>query len=152
MKVRIEVDENFIEEEVVIRCSALNAQIQAIQKAVTEITSGSQQLVFYKGETEYYLPLEEVLFFETDGGGINAHTATDVYQTKYKLYELEELLPGYFMRISKSGILNIRKIFSMTKSISTCVVEFQNTHKQVFVSRYYYKPLKEKMDEKRMSR
>ncbi len=152
MKVRIEIDENFMEEEVVIRCNGLNAQIQAIQKAVTEITSGQERFIFYKGETEYYLPLEDILFFETDGGVINAHTAKDIYQTKYKLYELEESLPGYFMRISKSGILNVRKIFSMTKSISTCEVEFQNSPKKVYVSRYYYKPLKEKLDEKRMVR
>ena len=152
MKVRIEVDESFIEEEVVIRCNNLNAQIQAIQKAVAEISSGSQRFIFYKGETEYYLPLENILFFETDGGGINAHTENEIYQTKYKLYELEELLPGYFMRISKSGILNTRKIFSMTKSISSCVVEFLNSPKQVYVSRYYYKPLKEKLEEKRSIR
>jgi len=149
MKVRIEVDESFMEEEVVIRCNNLNAQVQAIQKAVAEISSGSQRFIFYKGETEYYLPLEDILFFETDGGGINAHTENEIYQTKYKLYELEEALPGYFMRISKSGILNIRKIFSMTKSISSCVVEFQHSPKQVYVSRYYYKPLKEKLEEKR---
>ena len=152
MKVRIEVDESFIEEEVVIRCNNLSAQVQAIQKAVAEISSGSQRFTFYKGETEYYLPLEDILFFETDGGGINAHTEKEIYQTKHKLYELEELLPGYFMRISKSGILNIRKIFSMTKSISSCVVEFQNSPKQVYVSRYYYKPLKEKLEEKRNAR
>lgn len=32
------------------------------------------------------------------------HTAVDIYETDYKLYELEQLLPGYFMRISKSAI------------------------------------------------
>lgn len=149
MKVKIEVDENFIEEEVVIRCNALSAQVQAIQKAVAEIVSGTQRLIFYKGETEYYLPLDEILFFETDGGMINAHTVGEIYQTKYKLYELEEMLPGYFMRISKSSILNIRKIFSLTKSISSCMVEFADSPKQVYVSRYYYKPLKEKLGESR---
>lgn len=150
MKIRIELTDNSIEDEVIIRCSSLNGEIQAIQKAVAEIAAGQQRFLFYKGETEYYLPLEEVLFFETDGRNINAHTAGDIYQIKYKLYELEEMLPGYFMRISKSGILNTKKIFSMTRGISTCVVEFQNTHKQVYVSRYYFKPLKEKLEEKRI--
>lgn len=150
MKIQIELTENCIEDEVIIRCAALSGEIQAIQKAVAEIAAGQQRFSFIKGEKEYYLPLEEVLFFETDGRNVNAHTAGDVYQIKYKLYELEEMLPGYFMRISKSGILNTNKIFSMTKGISTCAVEFQNTHKQVYVSRYYYKPLKEKLEEKRI--
>lgn len=149
MKVRIEVDENFIEEEVVIRCNVLSRQVQDIQKAVAEITGGTQRLIFNKGETEYYLPLDDILFFETDDGMINAHTAGEIYQTKYKLYELEEILPGYFMRISKSSILNIQKIFSLTKSISCCIAEFADSPKQVYVSRYYYKPLKEKLGESR---
>lgn len=152
MKIKIEFDEKAVEEEIVIRCSTLTEQVQRIQKVVMEVISGNQKLPFYKGETEYYLIPDEILFFETEGNTINAHTHDNVYQTKYKLYELEEILPGYFMRISKSAILNVNQIYSMTKSISTCLVQFQGTHKQVFVSRSYYKPLKEKLEEKRMGK
>lgn len=81
--------------------------------------------------------------------GRSAHTVDQVYRTKYKLYELEELLPGYFMRASKSAILNTNKIYSITHSLSNCIVQFQNTHKQIYVSRYYYKPLRERLEEKR---
>lgn len=152
MKIKIEFDENAVEEEVVIRCSTLNEQVQRIQKAVIEVISGQQKLPFYKGETEYYIIPDDILFFETEGNIINAHTHNNVYQTKYKLYELEEILPGCFMRISKSAILNVNQIYSMTKSISTCLVQFYGTHKQVFVSRSYYKPLKEKLEEKRLGK
>lgn len=152
MRVKIELDENYTEGEVIIRCAGLDAQVQAIQKAVAEITAGRQKFVFYKGETEYYLPLDDILFFETDLGVINAHTVDNVYQVRYKLYELEEILPGHFMRISKSAILNINRIYSITRNVSSCVVQFQNTHKQVFVSRYYLKPLRLKLEEKRVKR
>lgn len=152
MKIRIEVDENLIEEEVIIRCSRLNRDINQIQRAVSEITSKSQRFIFYKGDTEYYLSLEEVLFFETEENGICVHTIDNVYQTKYKLYELEDLLPGYFMRVSKSAILNRNQIYSISRNLTaSSIVQFQNTHKQVYVSRYYYKLLKEKLEEKRMS-
>ncbi len=151
MKIRIEIDENSIEDEVIIRCSKLSDQVQAVQKAVSEISAGRQRFVFYKGETEYYLSLGEVLFFETDENGISAHTIDNVYQTRHKLYELENLLPGNFMRISKSAILNTNCIYSLTRNISACTVQFFNSHKQVYVSRYYYKPLKSKLEEKRIS-
>ncbi|PXV90304.1 LytTR family transcriptional regulator [Lachnotalea glycerini] len=152
MKIRIEVDENLIEEEVVIRCSRLNTDIQKIQQAVSDITSKAQRFVFYKGDTEYYLLLEEILFFETEANGICVHTLDNVYQTKYKLYELEELLPGFFMRVSKSAILNVNQIYSISRNLTaSSIVQFQNTHKQVYVSRYYYKLLKQKLEEKRMS-
>ena len=152
MKIRIEVDETTLENEVVIRCAGLTKEVQMIQQALSEIVAGNQRVIFYKGETEYYMSLDEILFFETENGTINVHTADDVYQTKYKLYELEERLPGYFMRVSKSAILNVDKIYSMTKNLSTCLVQFTKSHKQVYVSRYYFKPLKEKLEEMRMRR
>ena len=114
MKIRIEVDETALENEVVIRCAGLTKEVQLIQQALSEIAAGNQRFIFYKGETEYYIELDEILFFETDDGMINVHTADDVYQTKLKLYELEERLPGYFMRVSKSAILNVNKIYSKT--------------------------------------
>lgn len=86
--------------------------------------------VFYKEDTEFYMPLNEVLFMETDGNAIQVHTRDDIYQTRYKLYELEELLPGQFMRVSKSAILNTSHVYSITKNLSSSsVVQFRDTHK-----------------------
>lgn len=151
MNIRVEVDDNLIEEEIIIRCSQMNEKIYQIQKFVSDIASKANHFVFYKGDTQYYLSLEEILFFETEENSICVHTLDNVYQTKYKLYELEELLPGYFMRVSKSAILNINHIYSISRNITaSSIVQFQNTHKQVYVSRYYYKLLKQKLEEKRM--
>lgn len=153
MKIKIEIDENLIEDEVVIHCASINEEVTKVQKAISEVVNASQKLVFYKEATEYYLELDEILFFETDENGISAHTRKDVYQTKYKLYELEDLLPGFFMRVSKSTILNTRHIYSINRNLTaSSVVAFAGTHKQVYVSRYYYKPLISKLEEKRLKR
>ena len=151
MKIKIEIAESLSEDEVLIRCRGLTEQVTEIQKAVSEVVNTSQRFVFYRGNTEYYLALDEILFFETDGDGINAHTRDNIYQTKYKLYELEDLLPGCFMRISKSSIVNTNHIYSISRNLTaSSVVAFAGTHKQVYVSRYYYKPLVNKLEEKRM--
>lgn len=153
MKIKIEIDESLSEDEVLIRCRGLTEQVTEIQKAVSEVVNTSQRFVFYRGNTEYYLALDEILFFETDGDGINAHTRDNIYQTKYKLYELEDLLPGCFMRISKSSIVNTNHIYSISRNLTaSSVVAFAGTHKQVYVSRYYYKPLVNKLEEKRMEK
>jgi DNA-binding LytR/AlgR family response regulator len=150
MKIRIELDTKIEEDEVIIRCNELSEEIKNIQVFLEDILSKKKNITFYRGDTVYYLSLEEILFFETDENGICAHTIDNIYNVKYKLYELEEFLPGYFMRVSKSTILNTNHIYSITRSISSSsMVEFQNTHKQVYVSRYYYKPLKIKLLEKR---
>ena len=90
MKIRIEIDKNLREEEVVIRSRALDERVQRIHAAVDDAVSSQRKMTFYKGETEYYLPLSEMLFFETDGSKIYAHTAADSYQSKHRLYELYE--------------------------------------------------------------
>lgn len=151
MKVRIDIVENLQENEVIIRCGKLDEKVQKIHETLLDITKQSN-LILYKENTEYYLSLDQILFFETVDSCISAHTVDNIYQTKYRLYELEELLPGYFMRVSKSTILNLNQIYSITRNLTaSSAVQFIGTHKQVFVSRYYYKPLKCRLDEKRKS-
>lgn len=150
MKIKIEVDDKIEENEITIRCSELDDEVQKIQKALTHILSQKIQMTFYKDNTEYYITIDEILFFETEENCISAHTTKEVYQVKYKLYELEEILPSYFTRVSKSTILNINHIYSITRNLTaSSIVEFQHTHKTVYVSRHYYKPLKNKLLEKR---
>ncbi|MBM6837838.1 LytTR family transcriptional regulator, partial [Clostridium saudiense] len=88
MKIRIEVDDRIEENEVIVRCNELNDEIKNIQKVLAEILSKNKQIIFYKGNTEYYISLEDILFFETEESGIIAHTINDMYVVKYKLYEL----------------------------------------------------------------
>ena len=43
---------------------------------------------------------------------------------------------------------NIQKVYAITKNItSSSEIEFKDSHKHVFVSRGYFKPLKSKLDE-----
>lgn len=153
MKIRIEFDEQLQDEEVIIRCRTISEKVQKMQSALSEIDSSQEKMVLFKNETEYYVKLDDILFFETGMSGIEAHTLEDIFQTKRKLYELEELLPGSFMRISKSAILNTNKVYAINRNLTaSSVIEFKDTHKQVYVSRNYFKPLKNKLEEKRMKR
>jgi DNA-binding LytR/AlgR family response regulator len=150
MKIRIELDDNLTENEVVIHCKSIDEEVMKVQQSVAEITSKTQTYIFYKGDTEYYLTLDQILFFETDGSGVCAHTTKDIFETHQKLYELERILPGYFLRISKSAICNADKIYSISRGLSSnSVVEFEGTQKKVYVSRRYYKPLRQLLEEKR---
>lgn len=150
MKIKIEIDESLQEDEVLIRCRGLTDEVTQIQKSVSDVVNAGQKYVFYKGTTEYYLQLDDVLFFQTEDDVIHVHTKDDMYETKYKLYQLEEMLPGFFMRISKSAILNTNHIYSISRNLTaSSTVTFAGTHKQIFVSRYYYKPLISKLEEKR---
>lgn len=150
MKIRIELDESLEEQEIIIRTPALTEDVTRLQELIRETTGRQKQIEFYKGETRIYISSDEILFFETNDKGICAHTVDDSFEVRHKLYELEEMLPHHFMRVSKSAILNIRKIFAIDRNIaSASEVSFRGTHKQVFVSRHYYKALIDRLDERR---
>lgn len=152
MKIRIELYQEQEDDEVIIRCRELNDTVKRIQDAIASFAGTKRTIVLYHGEVECYVDVEDILFFETMSNGMTAHTRDNVYQAKYRLYELEEMLPGYFLRISKSAIINVREVFSLSRSnlSTTSVVAFSQSNKQVFVSRHYIGQLKEKLKEMRM--
>ena len=146
LKVKIEIDPEVTGCEVTIKCAEVDSTVVGIQKLLSDTNSQIGQISFFKEDSEYFLPLNKILFFETDGGVIRAHTANDEFEAKYKLYELEERLPAYFTRISKSTILNTHKVYSITKNLTgASKVELQGTYKTVYCSRNYYKSLKESL-------
>lgn len=149
MKINIEIDETLDECEVVIKTKEVNNEVALIQRALSGLTLGKSEIVFEKDDTEYYFNVDKILFFETNANKVYAHTATDYYEVKKKLYELEEFLPAYFLRVSKSTILNTRKVYGLTKNIAaSSKIEFAGTPKTVYVSRNFYKPLKEMLSSK----
>jgi len=150
MKIRIDIDENLNDEEVVIKCRYMDSEIQALQQSIASAAMHRDRFAVCRKDREYYLRLEDILFFETEGIHINVHTGKDMYETDLRLYELEELLPGHFMRVSKSAIVNVNHIYSVSRNLaSSSILEFYGTSKQIYVSRHYYRPLKNKLEEMR---
>ena len=148
MKVSIELDPQMDEPEMIIRAPRLTEDVARLQQLILE--QKMTPLTFYKDRSEYFVDVSEILFFETDGEKIYGHTREEAYEVRQKLYELEEILPVAFCRVSKSTIVNTKQIYSIEKSFSgTSTVNFYQTHKQVHVSRHYYQLLKERLKEMR---
>lgn len=147
MKIHVELGESIKEKEIIIKTNTIDNEVLDIQKIISESIQSKSKITLIKEDSEYFISLEDILFFESDDDKVYAHLNKDSYLCKYRLYELEETLPRYFMRVSKSTILNIHHIFSITRSLSTsALVEFQYTHKKVYISRHYFKPLKERLE------
>ena len=148
MKACIELDPQMDEPEMIIRAPRLTEDVARLQQLILE--QKMTPLTFYKDRSEYFVDVSKILFFETDGEKIYGHTREEAYEVRQKLYELEEILPVAFCRVSKSTIVNTKQIYSIEKSFSgTSTVNFYQTHKQVHVSRHYYQLLKERLKEMR---
>ncbi|MBQ8718662.1 MAG: LytTR family transcriptional regulator [Clostridia bacterium] len=150
MKLHIEIDDQAPEEpELTLRCRTHNEACLRLERllATAMQTEHSPPLILTLGDTEYYIPQDHVLFFETDGAGrITAHTAKSLYYTASTLSALERTLPPHFMRVSKSCILNTAAVTSLTHSITgSGEVAFAHTEKRVYISRAYFKVVKEKI-------
>lgn len=153
MKIKMEIDENLQEEEIIVRCRELSDDVVAMQRRIAEAVHAGMRLTVTRGDLEYFLSLNEILFFETADSVVAVHTATQIYETHLRLYELEKMLPGSFLRVSKSCIMNTGMIRSVRKNITgASEVEFTDSVKKAYVSRSYFKVLTDKLEEKRLKK
>lgn len=144
-KIRIEASPDF-DEEIIIRAKTLDERVLSIQRMLAD--AESRELELYAGDNIFFVPQNDILFFETSDKRLSVHTKDRIYYTDKKLYEIEETLPRSFMRVSKSCIANLNAISSIRREITgVCEASFFSSPKKIFISRSYYKPFREKISE-----
>ena len=57
MKVRIEIDENMSEDEIVIRCAQPDERVLKMKRAA-ESAEGDPEIAFFKDTVQFYPPLD----------------------------------------------------------------------------------------------
>lgn len=151
MRIKIEISDE--SEEIIIRCREYDDKILEIERAIDNVLKGNGEMLLYSSGTEFYVAKSDILFFESEGDKIYAQTAGKRYVTTYKLFELEDLMPSYFVRISKSIIANVKAISSMRREvIGNGEITFKNCERRAYFSRGYFKSLREKIDEVRFGK
>ena len=153
MKINIDVDDSLQQDMITIHCREITDEILELQRLLSQKQTGGQKISAYIDDTEYYVDVKTILILEADGNYISVQTAKSIYRVRQKLYELEELLPRDFLRVSKSTIVNTELIASIKKNITgASEISFRNSTKKAYASRNYIKALIEIMDEKRLKR
>lgn len=151
MKINIDVDDSRSEDMITIHCHAITEEILELQRILSKQHLGSTKIAVFMDDTEYYVDLNSIIFLESDGNYISVHTDQSIYRIRKTLYELEEVLPRDFMRVSKSTIVNTALITSIRKNITgASEISFRESSKHAFASRTYIKALMDFMNEKRL--
>lgn len=114
---------------------ALVAALQALSVTPTGLTVTQQ-------DQTIQLPLTAVIFIEAAGHLVMVHTIDQAYRINQSLTSLSETLPANFSRISKSAIVNRTAIYALSKTLTGNLLTFNQSHKQLYVSRRYVQPLK----------
>lgn len=150
MKIRTEISDS---EEIIIRCRERNDRIRSLEAAIEETLRGENEISLFSDGTEFFVPKISILYFESSGGKVYAHTRDRIYTAPHKLFELEGILPSSFVRVSKSAIANIAEISYLRREIvGNGEMGFRGCEKKVYFSRAYFKLLQYKIEEMRLKK
>ena len=150
MKIKIEIDPDS-QKEIIIRAPAIDDEVRRIEEALERAMSSPGEIALKSVSGEIFVPYSEIFFFEVSGDKVYAHTKLNCYVCPMRLTELTEILPRYFCRASKSSMINVMKIRSIVRSpTGVGEVSFNGTEKKAFISRMYYKVVREIIEETRL--
>ena len=145
MKIEFDIDEKYREKKIVI-CT--NKITEEIQELVNKIENKKNSKIYgYKNDKIFILEENkiETIYSENKKVFIRYENG-DIYESKKRVYELENNLPNKFVRISNSEIVNFDKVQNLDfKIVGTIILNFY-TGKYTYVSRRYVKKIKEYLE------
>lgn len=143
MKITINVGEDINETEINIRCSQLTPDIENI---IATLRIMNQQLLVTKDDTNYLLDVNTISYIEALERKTFVYTQDSIYESKLKLYEMEErLCKSGFFRISKSCLVHLKFIKSIKKDIDRKLRLTLTNGEQIMVSRQYADEIKKRL-------
>jgi DNA-binding LytR/AlgR family response regulator len=143
MKITIDKNEAYKEPEVIIRCAVVDKEIQEIVSTVSVI--GRNLAGEIDGET-FFIPLSEILYFESVEGSIFFYTDKTVYKSQSRLYNLEDgLRDTYFVRVSKTAIVNLKKLKSIKREKNSRLLGTLANGEKIMISRGYVAEIRKKL-------
>ena len=142
MKIIIEKPHADEEEQIIIKCHEINPELLNVLNMIK--AQDSLLIAYIENEIHRVAP-STIYYIETMENKTFIYCEKDVYETKQKLYEFEELKIFDFLRISKSVIVNMSKIRSLAPSISGRMEATLNNGERIVISRQYVNELKKSL-------
>ena len=146
MKLNIITDNNIDDLQIQITCRQLTPEIERILAAIRML---DHQLTGSKNGEIHLLDLNQIIYMESVDRKCFLYTAEDVYESEFKLYELEQQLSEHgFFRISKSMLINLQNIHCLKADINRKIRVTMVNGEQIIASRQYADELKKRIGAK----
>lgn len=143
MKIRIETVGKEEEEQIVIACYEVREEISEI---IEFVKSRDTTLTAYVDSQIFHISLQDIYYIDTVDNRVFVYLDEKVYELKNKLYELESLYAQRcFFRCSKSVIVNLMKIDSITPALNSRFAARLQNGEEIIISRKYVPDLKNKL-------
>jgi len=143
MKITIMHDPNITEPEITVKYGYLDNELEDV---LTYISLADNRMAGNLNGETHFIRIADILYFETVDRRVFFYTSDRTFETKMKIYQIEEkLLNTPFSRVSKSAIVNLKKVKCInSESYSRLCATLVNGEK-VIVSRQYLNTIKEKL-------
>ena len=143
MKIAINIEEKVQDTEILISCNRLTPEIENILATLRIL---NQQLMVTKAEETYILDISKIIYIEAVERKTFVYTKEEYYESKLKLYEMEERLVQYgFFRVSKSCLVQLRNIKSLKNDVNRKLRLTLESGEQIMVSRQYAEEMKKRL-------
>ena len=142
MRVRFEQVDGKEKEQALIRAVEKTADILS---AMDLLENGSGGITVIRGGSTFFCKLTQIYYIESVDKRTYVYTKGDCYESRDRLYELEEKLGMYYVRISKSMIVNLRKIQNVSAEPGGRMVAVLLNGERVIISRSYVKEMKRRL-------
>ena len=115
-----------------------------IREIVSFVKSRQGQLSAIRDGKRFEVPVVDLLYAESVDDRVFLYTASDSYEIRMKLYELEDLLKNKsFFRVSRSMIVNLMKITSVRPALNGRFSAALKNGEEIIISRKYVPALKQ---------
>lgn len=143
MKVRARIDKSFDAVEIQVCNHELNPQVKQLVEDISAFVNEGITGTDFRGE-KIIIPTREILRIYTENQRVMVQDAKGIYSTQEKLYELENRLDEeQFFRISKSEIVNLKKIRRLDMSITGTIKVILSDGTETYTSRRNVTKLKQ---------
>lgn len=142
-KVSIKQIDNNLDEEVVVKCHDINDEVLAI---VQKLRQTDNIILGSKDGEVFRLTVKDIFYIESVDNKTFIYCLNNVYQSKQKLYEIEQQMQGTkLFRCSKAMIVNLGKIRSVTSVLNGRLEARLTNGESVIISRQYVASLKKRL-------
>lgn len=142
MRVQFEQVDTKEQEQALIRATEKNADIM---NAIDLLENGSGGLTVTRDGNTYLCKLTQVYYIESVDKRTWVYTRDGCFESRDRLYELEEKLGMYYVRVSKSMIVNLRKIRNVSAQTGARMIAELLNGEKVVISRSYAGEIKRRL-------
>jgi len=145
MKVRLDIDKQYAEEQIIIEAPTLSPRVQKVKDFVQSL----DQKETLKGKFQdqvFLIEIQKIQRIYIENRKVLAETGNRIYALDIRLYQAVEILPASFVQISQSEIVNIDAISHLKLTSNGLIEIYLKNDSFTYSSRRYLKAIKEKLE------